>query len=76
MPGGPQEALRGVEWETYGETILNPTAFTFLILMAILLLFLPRRHALIPFIAVALFTTSLQRVVVATLDFDFIRIYQ
>ena len=74
MHPGMQEALRGVQWQQYGETILNPVAFALVLLMGILLIYLPRRHAIIPFIAVALFSTDLQRLVVATLDFDMLRI--
>lgn len=68
------DALRGIQWQTYGETVLNPLAFALVLLMGILLLLLPRRLAVIPFIVTALFITSMQRLVVAGLDFDMLRI--
>jgi len=68
------DALRGIQWQTYGETVLNPLAFALVLLMGILLILLPRRLAVIPFIVTALFITSMQRLVVAGLDFDMLRI--
>jgi hypothetical protein len=69
-----QEALRGIEWQTFGETVLNPFSFALVVLMGVLILFLPRRYAIIPIIIIALFITSMQRIVIADLDFDMIRI--
>ena len=69
-----QEALRGIQWRTYGETVLNPVSFSFVIIAGILLLFLPRRYAIIPFVMTALFVTSLQRMVIFSLDFNMLRI--
>ncbi|MBN2106594.1 MAG: hypothetical protein JW832_04150 [Deltaproteobacteria bacterium] len=69
-----EEALRGVQWQTYGETVLNPYACAFVALMAILLLALPRRFALLPCVAVALYITNMQRIVIADLDFFMLRI--
>lgn len=69
-----QEALRGIQWRTYGETILNPVSFSFVMIAGILLLFLPRRYAIIPFVMTALFVTSLQRIVIFSLDFNMLRI--
>lgn len=69
-----EDPLRGVQWQTYGETVLNPYACAFVILMALLLLALPRRYALLPCLAVALYITNMQRIVIAGLDFFMLRI--
>lgn len=68
------EAWRLIERYGYNETVLNPYAFLFVILMAILLLFLPRRFAILPMVATACYITNMQRIVIAGLDFDMIRI--
>ena len=38
MHPGMQEALRGIQWQRYGETVLNPVAFALVLLMGILLI--------------------------------------
>lgn len=67
------EPLRHIEWQTYGVTVLNPVAFSLVLMMCIALFFLHRRYAIIPFIATALFITLMQRFVIATLDFPMLR---
>jgi len=71
-PGIP-EPLRHIEWQTYGLTVLNPVAFSIVLLMCVVLFFISRRYAILPIIAIALFITSMQRFVIATLDFPMLR---
>jgi hypothetical protein len=66
--------MREIVWQTYGETVIHPLALGFTLLMGALMFFLPRRHAMIPMLIAALFITEMQRVVVAGLDFNMIRI--
>ena len=68
------DRLRTIEWETYGETVLNPIAFIFTLFMGFLILFIHRKYAIIPVLAVACLITDMQRVVIANLDFNMIRI--
>lgn len=53
---------------------MNPIALSFLILMSVLLIALPRKYALIPFFLSALYMTLGQRIVVMGLDFMIFRI--
>ena len=53
---------------------LNPTAALFLLMMALLLLVLPRRYSLVPMFAAACYMTVGQVVMVGSLNFSIIRI--
>jgi hypothetical protein len=66
--------IRNIEWQTYGETVISPIALSFTLLMGLLILFLKREYVIIPIIAVACFITNMQRIVIANLDFDMLRI--
>ena len=68
------ENLRHIPYYQFNETILHPIAVVFVLLMVILILRLPRRAAILPMIATALYITNLQRIVVGGLDFDMMRI--
>jgi hypothetical protein len=57
-----------------GKTTLHPIGVTLLLCFGIAMLLVPRRYAMITMIACASFVAVGQRVVVATLDFNFIRI--
>src|SRR5262245_23555839 len=58
----------------YDQTTVHPLALAALIVAAILTLALPRKWALLPLIVLACFVPQSQRVVIATLDFTFIRV--
>ena len=68
------EALRHIDYYQFNETVLHLIAVVFVLLMVILMLRLPRRAAILPMIAIALFTTNLQRIVVSGFDFNMLRI--
>lgn len=59
---------------TYGHTQITPLAFVLTLGMGIALLLLDRRYAIVPFLIVTLYITEAQRIVVASLDFNMIRI--
>lgn len=56
------------------QTIVHPFGLLVVTVLGLCVLFLPRRWAVIPFLVLACFISSAQRVVVAGLDFNFLRI--
>ena len=58
----------------FGETTIHPVALGLTILMAILILVLPRRYAIAPLIAIAILIPLQQRIVIGSLDFMMMRI--
>jgi hypothetical protein len=60
--------------EFTNQTILHPLGFTGLCLSLLGLLALPRKQAIIPVIILLCFVPSAQRITVATVDFQFMRI--
>lgn len=67
-------ALRVIERYGFNETVLNVWALLLVAAMALVLLTAPRRFAIVPFIVTTCFITTYQRIVVAGLDFDMIRL--
>ncbi len=59
---------------TYDQTVLNPKAFAFVFLMAVLILFINERNVLIPIILTGCFITEQQRISIMGLDFNMMRI--
>jgi hypothetical protein len=59
---------------TDGTTFVNPLGLVFTILMGILLLVLPRRHALLPVIALICYMTMGMRIMIGPLNFTMLRI--
>lgn len=57
-----------------GQTIIHPVALGFTILMGTLILFLPRKYQIVPFMLGGFFVPMLQRIVIANLDFSMLRI--
>ncbi len=58
----------------FNETTLHPLAFIAVLLFGVTMLLAPRRYALLPLLALACFTASAQVIVIATLDFNLLRI--
>ncbi len=58
----------------YGYTVIHPVALGFTLCMGILMLFLPRRYAIIPMLFAAIFITEMQRIVILSLDFNMMKI--
>jgi hypothetical protein len=56
------------------QTLVHPLGLTALVVLALLQLALPRRQALLPMILMACLMSPRQRIVIATLDFTFLRI--
>ena len=54
--------------------MLHPLAIVAVLLLGLALMVLPRRYAVLPMIIMACFVSSRQRLVIATLDFDLLRI--
>ena len=65
---------REIHWQEYGQTVIHPLALTFTLAMGVWLLWARRDRAVLPVMLVACFMPIMQRVVVATLDFDMSRI--
>src|SRR5271157_3445550 len=59
---------------TDGTTFINPAGLAFTLLMACLLIALPRRYALLPVIALTCYMTMGMRIMVADLNFTMIRV--
>jgi len=60
--------------EFSGSTHVHPVGLLMLIVLSAATLVAPRRWAFLPILILACFISPVQRIVVATLDFDFIRI--
>lgn len=60
--------------EYHGMTTIHPLGLTAVIILGLLVLAVPRRYAIWPFIAMACFISQAQRFVVMTLDFDLLRV--
>ena len=58
----------------FNETTLHPIAFIAVLVLGTVMFIAPRRYALLPLLAVACFIASAQVIVVATLDFNLLRI--
>jgi len=56
------------------QTTLHPLGVVVLLICGLALLMAPRRYALVPMLAMVCCVASAQRVVVATLDFNFLRV--
>lgn len=61
----------GIEWA--GQTLVHPVGLAMLMVAAVAVLTAPRRYAVIPIFILACFVAR-QRIVIATLDFDFLRL--
>lgn len=58
----------------YDQTTLHPIGLTAVMLLGIGMLVVPRRYALIPMLIMACFISPAQRIVIATLDFNLLRL--
>ncbi len=65
---------RVIEWKQFGETVLDPLALGFTLLLGIALLFVPRHRALLPMLLASCLIPIDQRLVVGGLDFNMIRL--
>src|SRR5688572_9128092 len=60
--------------EYFNQTTVHPVGLAMLLLLSTLMIVLPRKWALIPVIIIACFIAPGQRVVLASLDFTFLRL--
>jgi hypothetical protein len=58
----------------FGHTVVHPAGLAIVVLLAISMLLVPRRWALLPMVLVACFVSQAQRIVIVGLNFDFPRI--
>ncbi len=56
------------------QTTVHPIGLLAVVILGICVLIVPRRWSTIPFLIIACFIPSAQRIVIASLDFDFLRI--
>lgn len=69
------EDIRIIDVTTYaGQTVVHPIGLLAVIILGLLVLILPRKWSVLPILIMACFVSSAQRIVVAGLDFDFLRI--
>jgi hypothetical protein len=66
--------LRIINWAQYGVTVITPIGLIFALTMWGSILFLKREYKIVPFILIACFMTSMQRIVLFDLDFAYLRI--
>jgi hypothetical protein len=57
-----------------GQTTVHPLGLLAVFVLGICVLFLPRRWSVLPLLIIACFIPSVQRIIIAGLNFDFIRI--
>ena len=58
----------------YNETVVEPLVLTATLCLGTILMVLPRRYAVVPFILLASFLPISQRVAIAEIDFNMVRI--
>lgn len=68
------EAGQSFVHEWHGQTVIHPIGLAAIIVLGIGMLLLPRRYALLPMIAMACFIAPAQRLVIAGLDFNLLRV--
>lgn len=66
--------VRNIIWQQYNLTVINPFGILLTIVMCIAVLTVKREYVIIPFLIIACFITSMQRIVIADLDFTMLRI--
>lgn len=66
-------AQGGVE-AVYDQTTLHPIGLAAIVVLGVAVLSVPRRHAVVPFLMMACLLAPAQRIVVAGLDFNLVRI--
>jgi len=57
-----------------GQTTVHPLGLLLVVVLGLSVLLLPRRWSVVPFLVMACFVSSAQRIVIVGLDFDFLRI--
>jgi hypothetical protein len=63
-----------IQGDYFNQTQLHPAGLVAVCVLGLAMLFVPRRFALIPMLILACFISSAQRIVVAGLDFDLLRV--
>jgi len=58
----------------FGRTVVHPVGLALVAILAVAIVLVPRRWALLPMVLVACFISQAQRIIVAGLNFDFLRI--
>ncbi len=57
-----------------GQTTVHPVGLLAIVVLGLSVVLLPRRWSVLPFLVMACFVSSAQRIVIAGMDFDFMRI--
>ena len=58
----------------YDQTVIHPGALAFTLAAGVLMLLLPQRYVIVPFLVAAVFIPIQQRLVIASLDFFMLRV--
>ncbi|MFT7677145.1 MAG: hypothetical protein ACI8QC_001122 [Planctomycetota bacterium] len=58
----------------HGQTTLHPLGFVAIVVLGLAVLSVPRKYAALPFVLMACFVSPAQRIVIATLDFNLLRL--
>jgi len=62
------------EQDFHNQTVLHPLGLALVTLLSVGTVLLPRKLALLPFLVMAIYVSPAQRVIIATLDFHFLRL--
>lgn len=63
-----------ITFDWANQTELHPVGLAAVIVLGLVMLLVPRRYAIVPFLIMACFVASRQRIVVFTLDFNLLRV--
>lgn len=63
-----------ITFDWANQTELHPVGLAAVIVLGLIVLLVPRRYAIVPFLIMACFVASRQRIVVFTLDFNLLRV--
>lgn len=66
--------VAGMDLEWTNQTTLHPLGMVAVVVLGIIMLFVPRKYAVVPMLVMACFVSSAQRLVVMGLDFNLLRI--
>ena len=66
--------IRNIEWQTYNQTVIHPIALILAITCGLVFIFVHKKYAILFFIIPTIYITEMQRIVIAGLDFNIMKI--
>ncbi len=64
----------GTNWGYSNQTVVHPVGLAAVIILGVAVILVPRRWSVLPLLIMACFVSAAQRITIAGLDFDFLRI--